>query len=78
MPYQRRDLIEEYLVAKVWSLTSNWLPGAFTKVKLGGMKELVSYPTFGLAKPAGLTDEMIVEEVKHDAITLAGPYHWKE
>ena len=25
-----RDLIEEYLAAKVWPLTSGWLPGAFS------------------------------------------------
>ena len=29
-----RDLIEEYLAAKVWPLTSGWLPGAFSKVRV--------------------------------------------
>ena len=52
MPYQRRDLIEEYLAAKVWPLTTDWLAGAFTNVKFGEMKEPVPYPIFGLEKSA--------------------------
>ena len=42
------------------------------------MKDSLSYPSFGLGKPTGISDELIVEEVKQEATILVGPYNQKE
>ena len=46
-----RDLIEEYLAAKVWPLMRDWLPGAFSKVLVADLKDKLPFPDFGLRKP---------------------------
>ena len=59
-----RDLIEEYLSTKVWPLTRDWLAGAFSKVQVDGLKDKLPFPDFGLRKPEGVSDDMIVEEIE--------------
>jgi len=73
-----RDLIEEYLAAKVWPLTRGWLPGSFSKVRVAGLKDRLPFPVFGLKKPEDVSDDMIVEEIEQEAIAIAGPYLTKE
>ena len=73
-----RDLIEEYLAAKVWPLTRDWLPGAFSKVQVDGLKDKLPFPDFGLRKPEGVSDDMIVEEIEQEAVAIAGPFLSKE
>ena len=73
-----RDLIEEYLAAKVWLLTRDWLPGAFSKVLVAGLKDKLPFPDFGLWKPKGVSDDMIVEEIEQEAVAIAGPFLSKE
>ena len=73
-----RDLIEEYLAAKVWPLTRDWLPGAFSKVRVAGLEDKLSFPDFGLRKPEGVSDDMIVEEIEQEAVAIAGPFLSKE
>ena len=69
-----RDLIEEYLATKVWPLTRDWLPGAFSKVQFDGLKDKLPFPDFGLRKPEGVSDDMIVEEIEQEAVAIAGPF----
>ena len=73
-----RDLIEEYLAAKVWPLMRDWLPGAFSKVLVVGLKDNLPFPDFGLWKPVGVSDDMIVEEIEQEAVAIAGPFLSKE
>ena len=65
-----RDLIEEYLAAKVWPLTRDWLPGAFSKVRVAGLKDMLPFPDFGLRKPEGVSDDMIIEEIEQEAVAM--------
>ena len=73
-----RDLIEEYLAAKVWPLTRGWLPGSFSKVRVAGLKDRLPFPVFSLMKPEDVSDDMIIEEIEQEAIAIAGPYLTKE
>ena len=59
-----RDLIEEYLAAKVWTLTRDWLPGTFSKVRVAGLKDKLPFPNSGLRKSDEVSDDMIVEEIE--------------
>jgi len=56
-----RDLIEEYLAAKVWPLTRGWLSGSFSKVRVAGLKDELPFSYFGLRKPVDTSNDMIVE-----------------
>ena len=67
-------MIKEYVAAKIWPLTSGWLPNSFSKVKFGQLTESIPYPNFGLVRPNGLSDEEIVAAVKQDVVVLAGPH----
>ena len=58
-----RDLVEEYVVSKVWPLSCGWLPKEFTKIKIDHLVKELPYPRFGWTKPEGITDEFIVEDI---------------
>ena len=73
-----RDIIEEYLAAKVWPLTRDWLPGTFSKIRVAGLSDQLPFPDFPLRKPEGVSDDMIVEEAEQEAVVIAGPYLAKE
>lgn len=73
-----RDLIEEFLAAKVWPLTDGWLPGNFSKIEISGLMDKLPFPKFHLERPAGVSDDLIVEEVEQEDVVLAGPYTLKE
>ena len=51
---------------------------SFTKVRVAGVKDELLFPDFGLSKPNGVSDDMIVKEVEQEAVVLAGPYLSKE
>ena len=73
-----RDLIEEFICAKVWPLSVGWLSGGFGKVKVRRLKEVIPFPKFTLVKPPSESDEAIVAEVEQRVVELAGPYLSKE
>lgn len=68
----------EFLDANVWPLSKGWLPRSFIKIEVDGLTDKLPYPKFGLQKPAGTSDDFIVEEVEREAVMLAGPYISKE
>jgi len=72
------DVVEEFLAAKIWPLSSGWLPGSFAKLEISGLKDKLSFPKFGLKKPKGISDDLIVEEVEQEAVVLVVPYTLKE
>ena len=65
-----RDLIKEYLAAKVWPLTRGLLPGSFLKVRVAGLKDRLPVPIFDLKKHEDVSDDMIVEEIEQKAIAI--------
>jgi hypothetical protein len=73
-----RDLVEEYMDAKIWPLAFGWRARSFAKVKFGKMKRSIPCPQFGLERPTNMTDEMIVAELERKATSLIGPYNKKE
>lgn len=73
-----QDLVEEYLTVDIWPLTFGWEVKSFLKVKFGQMTHPRPCPYFGLEKPAGLSDEMVVVEIEHKANALLGAYNKKE
>ena len=42
------------------------------------MKDRLPFPYFGLKKPDEVSDDMIVEEIKQEVVSIAGPYLAKE
>ena len=67
-----RDLIEEFICARVWPLSDGWLASPFGKVRVHGLKETLPFPKFDLLKQSGESDEAIVAEVEWRATELAG------
>ena len=63
------DLVEEFVVAKVWPLTVGWLIGSFSKIEIQGVKDSLPYPGFGF-RPVSVSNESIVEEVERESIVL--------
>lgn len=73
-----RDLVEEYLAAGVWPLTSGWFPVPTRRVKFGCLDCEIASPVLGLTKPEGKSDEVIVAELEMRASELLGPWNKKE
>jgi len=73
-----RDLIEEFVCAKIWPLSAVWDPSSFMRAKVRASKKALPFPRMELVKPPGLTDEAIVAEVERRTEVLAGPYLSKE
>jgi hypothetical protein len=73
-----RDLVEEYLAAKIWPLAFGWSATFFSKVKFSKMSHPIPCPQFRLEKPADQSDEMVVVGVEREANALLGVYNNKE
>ena len=69
-----RDLIEEFVCARIWPLSVGWDSNSFVRVEVRASKEALPFPKLDLVKPSGETDEAIVAEVEQRAAELAGPY----
>ena len=70
-----RDLVEEFVAAKIWPLSPGWYPFELKKVKFSYFTCEIDCPIFGLNKPEGLSDHTIVSEVERDACNLLGPWN---
>jgi hypothetical protein len=73
-----RDIVEEYLAAKIWPLTPGWFPVRTRRVKFDCLDYEIVSPVFNLQKPLGKSDEVIVVELERAAIELLGPWNKKE
>jgi len=73
-----RDVVEEFLAAKVWPLSAGWSPLRFERKRFAGLKYDVTSPVFGLRKPEGCSDEVIVAELERQAAEILGPWNRKE
>ena len=59
-----RDIVEEYLVAKVWPLSAGWAPQGLECKRFFGLEYEVLSPVFGLRRPEGMSDDVIVAELE--------------
>lgn len=59
-----RDLVKEYLAAKIWPITPGWFPIQTRGVKFDCLPYEIVCPVFGLRKPEGKSDEIIVAELE--------------
>ena len=73
-----RDAVEEFLAAKVWPLAAGWSPVRFERKRFVGLKYEVTSPVFGLRRPEGASDEVIVDELERRAAEILGPWNKKE
>ena len=73
-----RDAIEEFLAAKVWPLAAGWSSSRFERKRFVGLKYDVTSPVFGLWRPEGSSDEVIVDELERQAAEILGPWNKKE
>ena len=55
-----RDLIEEFVCANIWPLSTSWDPNPLGKVRVRASKETVPFPKLALVKPLGKSDKAIV------------------
>ena len=58
-----RDVVEEFLAAKIWPLSAGWAPLRFERKRFAGLEYDMTSPVFGLRKPEGSSDEVIVAEL---------------
>ena len=58
-----RDIVEEFVAAKIWPLSHGWGPLELKKVKFSCLAYEIECPVFGLKKPERLSDHDIVFEV---------------
>ena len=54
-----RDLIEEFVCAKIWPLSAGWESKSFTKVGVRASGEPLPFPRMELMKPPGRSDAAI-------------------
>ena len=73
-----RDLVEEFVVARIWPLTPGWYSFGFQKVKFDSLSVEIDCFVLGLKKPNGVSDHSFVSEVERDARNLLGPWNRKE
>lgn len=72
-----RDLVEEFLAAKIWPLSLGWYPLEMKRVKFSYV-EYEPTPVLGLKKPEGPSDEAFVAELEQSACDLVGPWDKRE
>jgi len=68
-----RDVVEEFLAAKVWPLSAGWSPLRFERKRFAGLKYDATSPVFGIRRPEGASDEVIVAELERQAAEILGP-----
>jgi len=68
-----RDVVEEFLAAKVWPLSAGWSPLRFECKRFAGLEYDVTSPVFGLRGPEGSRDEVIMAELERQAAEILGP-----
>lgn len=73
-----RDLIEEYLAARVWPLSPGWFPVETRSGKFDCLPYAITCPVFGLKRPEGKSDGIIVAELEREALNILGPWNRKE
>jgi len=73
-----RDVVEEFLAAGIWPLSAGWAPRGFEQKRFAGMEYDLTSPVFGLRRPEGSSDEVIVAELEREASDILGPWNRKE
>jgi len=73
-----RDVVEEFLAAGIWPLSAGWAPRGFERKRFVGMEYDLTSPVFGLRRPEGSSDEVIVAELEPEASDILGPWNRKE
>ena len=73
-----RDVVEEFLAVKIWPLSAGWSLLRFERKCFAGLKYVVTSPVFGLWRPKGCCDEVIVAELERQAAEILGPCNRKE
>ena len=59
-----RDVVEEFLAAGIWPLSAGWAPRGFEQKHFARMDYDLTSPVFGLRRPKGSSDEVIVAELE--------------
>jgi len=73
-----KDVVEEFLAAGIWPLSAGWAPRGFERKRFAGMEYDLTSPVFGLRRPEGSSDEVIVAELEREASEILGPWNRKE
>jgi len=73
-----RDVVEEFFAAGTWPLSAGWAPRGFERKRFAGMEYDLTSPVFGLRRPEGSSDEVIVAELEREASDILGPWNRKE
>ena len=71
-------MVEEFLAAGVWPLSAGWAPRGFDRKRFAGMEYDLTSPIFGLQRPEGSSDKVIVAELEREASNILGPWNKKE
>jgi hypothetical protein len=73
-----RDVVEEFLAAKVYPLSAGWAPRGFERKQFAGLDYDELSPVFGLQRLEGISDEIIVAGLEREASEILGPWNKKE
>ena len=71
-------MVEEFLAAGIWPLSAGWAPRGFERKGFAGMEYDLTSPVFGLRRPEGSSDEVIIAELEREASDILGPWNRKE
>ena len=63
---------------QIWPLSAGWAPLRFERKRFAGLEYDVTSPVFGLRKPEGSSDEVIVAKLEREASEILGPWNRKE
>lgn len=73
-----RDVVEKFLAAGIWPLQAKWKLFKMEKRKVPSLVHEITFPVFGLKKPEGANDFLIITDVEKAASNLVGPYSKRE
>ena len=59
-------------------MAAGWSPSRFERKRFASLKYDVTSPVFGLRRPEGSSDEVIVGELERQAAEILGPWNKKE
>jgi hypothetical protein len=73
-----RDIIEEFVVARVWPISSGWFPTELLYFNVNWADQKVPFPKFGIKLREGQSAKAFMEEVEKRVNVMVGEYTMNE
>jgi hypothetical protein len=73
-----RDIIEEFVAARVWPISNGWSPAELVYYNVNWADQKVSFPKFGIKLREGQSAEDFMDEVEKRVNVMVGEYTMNE